>query len=164
MLLLRAGFVREGYWFAMSAEQLARAETVRGSAAAEIVEILSLLTKTREWAANILTAAGFSVGVGAPLAVPARALETLPAQRGHDAPLRAPPNFLDHRTPDLASLMAEYREMVRSARDMWTTIETRHLTPSLVVGWVPDVGVGNQMLAVVSYLLLGLAMGRPVAL
>ena len=41
---------------------------------------------------------------------------------------------------------------------------TSTATPNLLVGWVPDVGIGNQMLAIASYLLLGIAMDRSVAL
>lgn len=168
MLLLRAGFLREGYWLVTSAERQAAVEVVQGGdqSAGDLGETLSLMTKTRQWASSVMGAAGFSVSADAPVAVRAQDVATAHGMRHQalDPPLRAPPNFLNHRTPDLRSLMVEYREMVRSARDMWTTPETRHVTPTLVVGWVPDVGVGNQMLAVVSYLLLGLAMGRPVAL
>jgi hypothetical protein len=79
--------------------------------------------------------------------------------------------FLDRRVTDATQLIAAYTKRTRHERQAWKAPagdggggdgggggggggDGRPRVPRLLVGWVPDVGVGNQMLALASYVSL----------
>ena len=174
MLLMRAGFYREAVWYFSAAYRLASEKVHQlvesnASQLGDASDTLRIVNASLRWSSNIAAAhfensfAGihYPEQFAAAVAVASRVPKFSPTAGDTVTVDR---NLLAHRYRDLQRVMRRYREICRSARNSWRAMEMSASAPRMIVGWVPDVGIGNQMLAITSYLLLGVVSSRPVAL